>query len=193
MKSRAAATQATRERVVDAMLHLYRERWYDEITLAAVAEEAGVALQTVLNHFASKDGLLNALLEGPRFIDEFAGQRFRARPGDIPNAIASLVDDYERGGDAVVRLLALEARSPSIRPHLDMGRIGQRLWLGSIFHDKLSHLHGEDREKLLSMLVCVTDVYVWKVLRRDQGLTREETQARMLEMVDALIAHGGGK
>jgi AcrR family transcriptional regulator len=174
------------------MLDLYRRRWYDEITLADVAELAGVALQTVLNHFSTKEGLLSALLDDPRFLQEFAGERFRAKPGDARTALGYLVADYERAGDAMVRLLALEPRAPSIHPHLAMGRIGHRLWLESMFAGDLDDLGREDRERRLSMLICVTDVYAWKILRRDQGLTRDETLSRMLDMVAAVL-HAGGR
>lgn len=170
------------------MLQLYRERWYDEITLKDVAHVGGVALQTVLNHFSTKEGLLCALLEDPRLLEEFAGQRFQARPGDIPGAIELLVGDYERAGDAMVRLLALEARSPAVRSAIDMGRIGHRLWLESIFQETLAPLPADARERHLDLFVCVTDVYVWKVLRRDQGRPREECLARMLDMVRAVAS-----
>jgi hypothetical protein len=36
-------------------------------------------------------------------------------------------------------------------------------------------------------LVVATDVYTWKLLRRDQGLSRDETVASILEIVEALL------
>jgi AcrR family transcriptional regulator len=188
MRTRAAATQATRERIRSAMLQLFRERWYDEITLAEVAKTAGVALQTVLNHYSSKEGLLNAVLGDPRLLEDFAGHRLRAEAGDVSGAIGLLVDDYERAGDAMVRLLALEARAPSVRPAVDMGRIGHRLWLDSIFDTTLRTLDGAERERRLTQLVCATDVYTWKILRRDHGHTREDTLAAILDMVGAITS-----
>jgi len=35
--------------------------------------------------------------------------------------------------------------------------------------------------------VAVTDVYIWKLLRRDQGLDRAQTEAALREMVGALL------
>ena len=40
---------------------------------------------------------------------------------------------------------------------------------------------------LLAQLVALMDVYVWKVLRRDRGLSRMETENAMCEMVAALL------
>jgi AcrR family transcriptional regulator len=178
LRARAVSARATRERIVGAMLELFRDRWYDEIALRDVAERAGVALQTVLNHFASKEGLLTALVEDPRLLQEFGG-RLQARPGDVRRGLELLVDDYERAGDAMIRLLALEPRAPSLKPALDMGRIGHRLWLDSLFDGRLEPAR-------LDLLVCATDVYTWRILRRDQGHSREATLAAISEMVEAL-------
>jgi AcrR family transcriptional regulator len=58
MHARAAAAQKTRERIVDAAIELFVTRWYDEVTLREVASRSGVSLQTVVNHFGSKERLL---------------------------------------------------------------------------------------------------------------------------------------
>jgi hypothetical protein len=44
-----------------------------------------------------------------------------------------------------------------------------------------------DDGPLLDLLVVATDVYTWKLLRRDRGLTRAATEARMLRLVEALL------
>jgi hypothetical protein len=41
--------------------------------------------------------------------------------------------------------------------------------------------------ELVPELVVATDVYTWKLLRRDQGLTRDETFASILKIVEALL------
>lgn len=178
LQARALSASATRQRIVGAMLQLFLERWYDEITLKAVAERAGVALQTVLNHFSSKEGLLTALTQDPRLLREF-GRRLEARPGNVRGALEALVDDYERAGDAMIRLLALEARVPALKSALDMGRVGHRLWLDSVFEGGLTPAR-------LDLAVCATDVYTWQILRRDQGHTRAETLAAIGDLVEAI-------
>ena len=55
---RAVTRDRTRERILEAAELLYRERWYDDVSLREVAAGADVALQTVVNHFRSKGGLL---------------------------------------------------------------------------------------------------------------------------------------
>jgi len=63
MRTRAASAQATRQRIIGTMLELCLHRWYDEITLRELAAESGVALQTVINHFGTKEGVIAAMLE----------------------------------------------------------------------------------------------------------------------------------
>jgi AcrR family transcriptional regulator len=188
MGARAASTQATRDRIIAAMLALLMERWYDEVTLRDLAEQAGVALQTVVNHFSTKEGVLAALLEDPRLEAEFAGERFRAEPGEVGAAVELLVRDYERAGDAMIRFLALESRVPSLSGVLAFGRTGHRGWVEGTFGAALEGLAGAQRERRLLLLICATDVYTWQILRRDQGLSRPETVAAITELVEAL--HG---
>jgi hypothetical protein len=40
---------------------------------------------------------------------------------------------------------------------------------------------------IVDELVVATDVYAWKLLRRDRGLSRDETAAAIRRIVDALL------
>ncbi len=184
MTTRAAAAEATRERILDVAIEAFTDHWYDEVTLRAVAADAGVALQTVRNHFASKDELFVAALE--RLGDEITSVRFAVEPGDVDAAITTLVDDYERNGDANLRMLAVEPRLPVVRPLMDRGRAGHQAWVEEIFARALRGLRGKARQRRIAQLVVVTDVYAWKLLRRDKGLDRHQTIAAMRELVLAL-------
>ena len=53
MRARAEAAAATRGRIVRAVLELHVERFHDQITLDAIADRAGVTVQTVLRQFGS--------------------------------------------------------------------------------------------------------------------------------------------
>ena len=175
MELRGPAAEATRERILAAAADLFLERWYDEVTLAAIAEEAGVSAQSVINHFGGKEPLAAAAHQ--RLSESIVSLRYTPEPGDIPALVAAVVDDYETTGDAVVRLLALEEKVPSLQPLLAKGREGHREWVETMF----------GASELLAELVVATDVYTWKLLRRDQGLSRDETVAAMLRIVQALL------
>jgi AcrR family transcriptional regulator len=184
MKQRAASAEATRHCIVDAARLLWLEHWYDDISMREIAARAGVVLQTVVNHFGTKEAIFAAVLEPPML--ERLMARANARPGDIPGAIRLLVRDYEATGDAIIRTLALEGRVTALQSNIDRGRTLQRSWVESTFPTAFSDLQGRERERLVDLLVCATDVYTWKLLRRDRGLSQRQTAAAIRHLVEAL-------
>src|SRR5215217_4291875 len=90
---RAEATETTRQRIIDAAVALFLTSWYDEVSLRQVAREAGVALQTVVNHFETKAGLAAAVV--PHFGGGIDRQREAVPVGDFDGGVAILVEEYE--------------------------------------------------------------------------------------------------
>jgi hypothetical protein len=62
-----------------------------------------------------------------------------------------------------------------------------RQWCERVFAPALEGLRGGRRERRVAQLVAVTDVYVWKVLRRDRGLGPRQTERAMRELVEPLM------
>lgn len=184
MSARAAAAEATRERIVEAACAAFTSQWYEDVTVRAIAEDAGVALQTVLNHFRTKEELCAAGLE--RFGDRIGATRWSVDTDDLDGAIRLLLDDYERNGDTMLRTLAVEERIPAVRAAVDRGRAGHLAWVELVFAGALTGLRGAARARRLAQLVAVTDVYTWKLLRRDRGLDPDQTVRAVRELVDAL-------
>ena len=60
---RAESAQATRRRILDATVDVYRERGIPATTLKAVAERADVSRGSILHHFGSAEGVLGAVLD----------------------------------------------------------------------------------------------------------------------------------
>jgi hypothetical protein len=50
----------------------------------------------------------------------------------------------------------------------------------------LADLSGPKRRRRLTGLVAITDVYTWKLLRLDLGLSRAETERTLTELIGAL-------
>jgi AcrR family transcriptional regulator len=184
MSTRAAAAEATRERIIDAALVAFTGSWYDDVTVRGIAVDAGVALQTLVNHFGTKEALFGVAIE--RFGNQIEVARATVAVDDIPGAITTLVDDYDESGDAIVRMLALEDRIAVLRPALERGRRGHEQWVERVFAAVLERLRGAERTRRIAALVAATDVYTWKLLRRDRGLTRKQTILAVREMVEAL-------
>lgn len=187
---RAAGTAATRERILGAADGLIRQRWYDELTFRDVASAAGVAVQTVVNHFGTKPELLAAVAQ--RMSVTINSSRERAEPGDPRRAVALLAAEYEDFGDAVVRMIALEERVPEIEPLLAAGRATHRAWVQRVFADALEGCAPATRERRTVALIAATDVLAWKIARREQGLGPKATREVMTMGVLALLDSFGG-
>jgi AcrR family transcriptional regulator len=183
-RARAEASEATHQRIMDALIDLVSERWSMSVQLSEVAERAGVSVQTILRRFGSRDGLFDQALaaEGAKVEAER-----RAPTGEPEEALRILVDHYEKRGDGVMALLAQEATDERIRTIVSNGRGVHREWVASVFAPWLEDGDEAERGKRLRLLVVATDVYVWKLLRRDMGLPRGEAQAHMLRLVRSTL------
>jgi len=183
--ARAEAAEATGQRIIEAFLEQFMKEWFDEITLDRVAADAGVTVQTVVRRFGGKEGLLAASLTA-------MGQRVmatRAAPrGDLEQIITNLLADYEQTGDAILRLLALEQRHTSLTRFLQHGRGGHREWVTSAFESELRTLTPTAKQRAIDSLVIITDVYTWKLLRRDMGRSLAETHATLTHLVRGHLA-----
>lgn len=188
MRARAETTAATREKILDAAEATFDESPIDEFTLAAVAKRSGVTVQTILRHLGSRDGMILATLVHAGL--KMRSNREAAPVGDVDAAIAILVDHYEKFGDRILRLLSEEDRFPAIRTMTDFGRTYHGQWCEQIFASTLKGLRGTQRKRRIAQFASVTDIYVWKLLRRDHGLSREQTKVAMRELLDPLTETG---
>jgi len=184
MRARAEAVEATRERIARAAMQRFLAEPYDDVTIASVAGDAGVSHQTLLNHFESKDGLFAAAAE--RFSADLAASRAGRATSDPESVVAVLMEQFERSGDGNVRLALLHERIEAVRAGLEQGRANHQVWLAEVFEDRLPSDPAE-RRRTLAALHAATDVYTWKLLRRDLRHGRRATQRIMTDMVRAIL------
>ena len=184
MAARAAKAEATKARIRLSAMELYCQRPIEDFTLEEVADRAGVAVRTVLRAYPSKDELIYAAL------DEMAAGGVYLKPtppGDIKAGVSAFFDIYETVGDLVLQRLSDERRRPGLKPSLDQGRENHRDGVKVIFAPQLEQRRGAARAELFNMLVVITDVYVWKLLRRDMALTRPAAEAIVRKMIFSII------
>lgn len=184
MSARAESAAATGERILGAVTELFWERPADQIVLTEVAARAGVTVQTVLRRFGNREGLLAAAAE--RANEAVVAAR-AVEPGDASAAVDVLLDHYEALGRGVLRLLAAAEGSPALAEYADLGRRTHRDWCRTVFAPELVGLTGVDGERRLAQLVAVCDVYTWKLLRLDAGLSRRQTHLAILELLGPLL------
>lgn len=182
--ARAESARLTGQRILEAFLARLMAQWYDEITLGRVAADAGVTVQTVVRRFGGKEGLLAGAVD---VLAEQINADRATPPGDIDAVVRALYADYERTGDPVVRLVALESRQPVLKPFTDIGRGYHRAWLAKAFAPSLEPLSSGDRERALDALYVVTDVHAWRLLRREMGRGVQASQAITRSLIAATL------
>jgi AcrR family transcriptional regulator len=187
MVARAESAAATGERILDAAIGVFWDSPGGQVSLDEVARRAGVSVQTVIRRFGGRDGLFAAGAE--REVERVRRQRDTAPIGDVRGAVRVLVDHYEELGDRALRLLAEEERAPAMRDVAERGRAVHREWCARVFGPALARVAGAERRRRLAQLVAVCDVYTWKLLRRDAGLSRRQTELALVELVE-LLAEG---
>ncbi len=184
MRSRAEQVVHTRQRILQATLSLAFERPIVGIALPEVAEQADVSVQTILRQFGSRESLFDAT-EG--FAEREVLAERETQPGDINHALDTIVKHYELRGDGVLLLLGQESWEPRAARITASGRQLHRDWVERAFTPLLPTEDIDERETLIDLLVVATDVFTWKLLRRDRGHSPAETVARMKRLVDAIL------
>jgi AcrR family transcriptional regulator len=181
MAARREAVGEMRRRILEAAIDLLGERLRSDIRLEDVARRSGAGIQTVLRHFGTRAALLEEAISGVQ------AAHARTRPvtsGGVEPAVRTLFDQYEALGDIVVRNLADEAADPTVGEMLEIGRRFHRDWVTAQF---LAEPSPRASSEVVDALVVATDVYVWKVLRRDLRLERDSAQAVVRRLIEGVL------
>ncbi len=184
MRVRAEAVEATATRILDAAVQLFTEKAYEDVSLEQVAQSAGVTKRTVIRRFGSKEELFTTAMA--RAGAEEARQRDAAPVDDIGGAIRNVIAHYERWGTNRLRMISQEDRIPVVRRDAEIGRRFHRGWVERTFASLLDGRRGARRERRVFGLLALTDVYTWKLLRLDLGLSQAETEQTLIELIEDL-------
>lgn len=184
-RKRASAAAETGRRILQATEDLFMQGPLADLTLNAVAAKAGVTVQTVIRRFGDRMGLINATAESVSA--RVAGQRGAALAGNVRAAVGNLVDHYETTGALALKMLAEEHTSPVLAGITAAGRDLHRQWCDRVFGPFLEPLAGTpDHGRRLAQFVAICDVYTWKLLRLDAGLSRDQVALSLIEMLEPL-------
>jgi AcrR family transcriptional regulator len=186
MTARAESAAATKQSILESAHRLLVAHSFEEMTVDMIAAGANTTVRTVLRLFGSKEELLARALHS---LGQFGLASIT--PNDVEALVNGTYDFYEKVGDTVIRWLADEPRSAAMHEHLNIGRQHLRDWVAKAFGSKLGQLQGGARRELLDALIVAFDVYTWKLLRRDFGLSQRAAEATTLRIVRGLI--GGYK
>jgi AcrR family transcriptional regulator len=122
--TRREGAERTRRRILDAAERCFLERGFASATVAAIAEAAGTAAETVYAAFGTKVGLLEALVRRAargtsetEVLDQSAARAVREAP-DRETALRLFADDISLRLERVAPLLALLAAAAPGDPAL---------------------------------------------------------------------------
>lgn len=80
-RGRRPGRSDTKNLILESARHLFASLGYDQTTIRAVAEKAGVDSALVMHYFSSKEGLLHAAMEWPFDMDEAMREVLEGDPG----------------------------------------------------------------------------------------------------------------
>lgn len=188
----------TRADVVDAAIELFTERGWSGTTLAAIAEAAGVSVETIRNGFGSKKGLLRVAMDvavagDAEDIPMVQRPEFQALGEGDPSLriqrVAELVAAIH-GRSAGVWLAVVEAASGD--PEVDGWRhemeSGRRVDVGRGIQAALGRAP-EDR--LVTLLWLLWGPESYRKLVEDEGMSHQEYCDLIVDGTTRLVGSAG--
>lgn len=173
-----------RARILDHALELFAARGYDAVGVQEIVEAAGLSKPTLYHYFASKRGLLDALLEG-QFARLLDGLYLAARyQGDLKLALESATAfyfEFSEHNPAFYRMqLALYFSPPESEPHRAVAgyNMAQHDLLERLFLEASEHhgnMRGRQRRYAASFLGTVNTYAALRLnglVALDEELTR---------------------
>lgn len=186
---RTARARRTREAIVEACVALVNQGDVRP-TAPRIAQEAGVSVRSVFQHFDDLESLFTMVAE-----------RAMAQVADLLRPIAPELS-FEERLDALVaqRAQLLEAItpvrragavhgpvSPAIRSRVLAGHQFFRAEVEQVFAPELAAVPRERRERLLDMVDLAATWASWDVLRTLDGRSIDEASAVVAEMIRAVL------
>lgn len=184
MSKRAESAAQTERDIFAVTVAMWRERPLGDITLEDIAERAGVSTRTIIRRYGSKEGLFETCVKISASDQE--NNRDQAKVGDIEDIIHCLLTDYEIHGDAMIRTLASEEQLEVAKCVLETGREQHREWCKKMFAPYLPAKTDALYEQELLAFIAATELYLWKLLRRDLKHSFSDTRRTFMRLVTAL-------
>jgi AcrR family transcriptional regulator len=187
MTNRAVSAAGTTQRILVSTVNEFWDSPTPDLRLETIARKSKVTVQTILRQFGSKENLIS---EATKFESErIQSIRNPESVSGVESAVHQLVTHYEDMGDRVLRMLAEEFRLPALSHIVDSGRKLHRKWCRDVFAKTLKSLPSAEQKIRLAQLVAICDVYTWKSLRRDCGLSCRATEKALVEMLKPLMGN----
>jgi len=179
---RAEQAAGTRERIVDASIAVLA-RGPDELSIPAVASEAGVSVPTVYRHFSSKKALVDAVYD--RYSDEIDVTWHDNPPRTLDDFLARVPGVFARQEAVPDTLRKVMSGPTGVRARRD--HMADRLERVDAMVGSLG-LQGEDRDRLREVLVVLTSSAVQHAFRDYFGVGPDVAADRVVWAIRQLTA-----
>lgn len=175
----------TKMEIIKAFGNLWSRHSIKDITLEMVAKEAGVTTKTILRKFESKGGLTKESLS--YLAAEIESERTLTKVGNVDQILKALLSNYEKMGEAAIRTINLESELEIARQIGAKGRDLHREWCIRMFAPYLPQKQSVNYEIQLTSLIVATEIYLWKLMRKDLKLSKGETFSIFKNLVEGII------
>lgn len=175
LRARAQQEAATRERILEAIVHLHQEVGPARTTIAAIAAQAGVQRLTVYRHFPSEKGMMEAC----------SGLFMQRNPAPDPESWAAISDPDRRLAAALTQIYGYYARTRSMfekivqdAPQMEVvarqfSRFGEWIDQTALVLLDGRRLRGRKKELTAQTIRHALDFTTWQSLEH-QGLGEKE-------------------
>ena len=193
---RAERAEGTRRRIAAAARTLFTNQGYGATTLAEIALEAGVAVQTVYAVYRSKAGILRALRDELVMQPEAEGLAAQAMADPDPHRALQLFARsirirWQHGHDVVAIHEQAAATDPTIRDEVMQVLSRRRGGLGRVAVSLAPGLApGLDAEGATAILDALTLPEVYRQLTVAHGWTPDRYEAWLRAAMEQLLLAG---
>ncbi|MEJ0022724.1 MAG: helix-turn-helix domain-containing protein [Alphaproteobacteria bacterium] len=178
---RNAHRDLTQGRIVEAALELLRSEELEAITIAAVAEQAGVTERTIYRHFATREDLLAAMW--PRLQKMVGSPGF---PGTAASAAAQptkLFPQFDEHPGAV-RASIFSRAGREIRAAVNAER---QAATRACVRDAYPDLQEPEFTRVCAVMQLLNSAYAWAVMKDHWGLDGDEAGLASSEAIADLL------
>lgn len=183
MRKRAADVAETRQRIVEAAVHLHGTVGPAATTISGLAEEAGVTRLTVYRHFADDAALFAAcsqhwasaqVFPDPEMWSQITDPALRLRTG--------LADLYRFYRDAEPMLTNVRRDRAVLPTELQERNDATDARYGDTLLRPFG-VRGDRRRRVRAVLGHAVSFWTWRSLCLDQGLSNDEAVRAMTDLV----------
>jgi AcrR family transcriptional regulator len=188
---RAAQAAQTREAILDALVRVIA-RGVAELSMPAVAQEAGVSVRTVYRHFPTKRDLLSGLAW---HLDErMSSYSVRPYPRDL-DELAIHIRQYFRALDGMSDADRAIWASEIVRESREQAGLPEKFRIiESALQPVTGSLPEPDRTLLFNVATTIFSRFTLQRMKEDLGLSADDAADSVIWAIETLVrgATGGG-